>query len=253
VMNDQRFEMQEDSLLIIELVNQVRLKISTPCSLDAVLLALACATVRSFCIDYSNLARTNQYQQESMRLIQNSPDHVNKAYALLLNCNGPGIFTPSETIDYSHQCVRLFEKLGEPWGAAMARMTTGDNNLFVIGNIMDARVNYTTALSDFTYLGSDWGRGLCIAGLMYLEGSVGNLEEAHRLGLTCLSIFNEMGSKERMVHMRHALADIAVKRGCLQDARELYQANLDHHLQRGDEKAQQFYRDLLAKLAVKAI
>ncbi len=251
VMNDRRFEMQEASRLIVDLINQLRPRITTPDSLDAILLALAYSAVRFFCMDVPALKLMETYQIESIRLIKSIPDHIDKPFALLLNCTGPGTLSPTEMAEYCYECIRLFDQFANPWGSAMAYLALGDSYTFASWTPDEARAAYTRSLHDFTHLESEWGRALCISGLMYLESKAGNLEESYQHGKTCLEIFAEMGSFERMVSIRQNLAEISEQLGNVYEAAGFYQANLAHFVRRGDEAIKLHYQTKLAELTGK--
>ncbi len=251
VMNDQRFEMQEASRLIVDLISRLRPRISTMDSLDAVLLALACATIRFFCGDYSESTPVETYFKESMRLISDLPDHINKAYALLVNSINQGFMSVPETVDSCLQANRIFDRLGERWGSAMGYLVLGDTYTFAALNPDEARAAYAICMREFTRLRSEWGRALCTSGLMFLESKVANQEQAYQLGTTCLEFFAEMANFERMVGIRQELAEISIKLGYIQQAREFIQANLAHFTRRGDEAGKQDCQQRLAELTGK--
>ncbi len=251
VMNDRKLEMLESSRMIVGLVDRLRPQITTLNSLEAGLLALACATVRFFCNDVWEQPLVEPYLRESVNLIKDIPDNQNKAYALLLNGIGYSSLDSTETIALAKQSARLFDQLGDPWGSGMALLAVGDANTFAILVPDDARSAYTRGLLEFTRLGGEWGRALCLAGLMYLESRVGNFQESLKYGHACMLILGEMGSFERMAQIRHNLADTSEKMGCIPEAIGYYQDNLEHFTRRGDKAAQHFYQNKLAELTTR--
>ena len=90
---------------------------------------------------------------------------------------------------------------------------------------------------------------MSLYGLMHIAHKSNHLEEAYRMGREILEIYTQMENYERLVPVHHLLAEIVEILGNIREARELYQANLAHYTQCGDENLQKFYRERIARLA----
>jgi predicted ATPase/DNA-binding SARP family transcriptional activator len=247
VMNDRRVVMRATNQLLLAVIKFLEAD-PAPGTAYPGLRALLYAAARFFSADYAHLERINPYQQASLEIISELPDCLEKAYALLLNCSGPGILSPQENLDLIQQSIDLFNRLDDAWGAAMAQMVRGDIGNFTLHDNDLARYAYRTSLVAFTRLGNDWGRALSLNGLLLLEYGVGNLDEAYILGRQCLEIYQQMDNFERLLDVRHVLGDISAKRGEVDEARAYFTANLAYSTQAGDEWRQSMYREWLAQL-----
>lgn len=248
VMNDRRLEMIRISRLFIQLIERLR-PLAQQGDLDATsLLALALAAARYFTIDYQHLQGSQPLFEESLQYTEKAPENNDKAYALLLNSIGP----VSDQADQAEQrCAHsadLFHRLGDAWGVAMAHLVIGDILCFVKAKDEQARTAYGVSFAGFGRLNCDWGRALCMFGQMHLERRAGKTDEAYRLAVESLDIYNQMGSVERLVPIRHFMAELDMEKGNLDVAHALYEANLAHFIQRGDAGAQSFYRRLLERI-----
>lgn len=248
VMNDQRLEIFKAGQIFLDAIERLRPRAVDPDAPETALLALSLAAAHYFRVDARNPGAMQSYVEESLSLVERIPDSMEKAYALLLDCIGPS-HSPIERVqEMCRQSVALFERLNEPWGAAMAHMITGDLNCFVNFDAEKCRAAYTAAVEGFTSLGCDWGRALCMTGLTYLERQLDRPEEAYQLGRASLEIYDQLGNYERMAPLRDYLGMLAESWGQHAEAHQLYEANLAYYIQRGDEGAQRVYRERLARL-----
>jgi predicted ATPase/class 3 adenylate cyclase/DNA-binding CsgD family transcriptional regulator len=221
---------------------------------DDSLLALILAALRHFSQTLGHEERTNLYQQESLaiaqKLSENVPgsDPAEKAFALLLNSTGPGIFTARQSIDLCQQCIAIFVRLGDGWGTALAQLVLADAAVFGDLDPELARRSYQASLEGFAGLGNEWGQAMCLTGLAHVERRAGRLEEAYRMGSQSLDTYCRMGDTWRAVFTRHALGEIAEELGRFNEARQHWEANLAHFSRMGDDRQQDFYRECLQRL-----
>jgi len=200
------------------------------------LLALVLAALRHFHQTLEPAERTNPYQRKSLEVAQRLPDSREKAFALLLDSMGPGILTAQQSYELCRQCIGIFGRLGDEWGAALAQLILADAAAFgrVDGEL--ARSQYRASLEGFARLGNEWGRALCLTGLAHLERQAGHLEEAYRMGCQSLDTHCQMGDVWRAVLMRHTLAEIAEELGAFDEARRHYEANVAYYSRMGDDR-----------------
>lgn len=212
------------------------------------LLALALAALRRFNLDPAHFERSNRYQQESLQRLASLPDSQEKAMALLLNCAGQGSLPAQQVLALCRECAGLFRRLDDAWGAALAELVLADTANFGGEERGAARGAYLSSLKAFSQLNNDWGRAMCLFGLMSIERQAGRLEQAASLGRQSLEIYEQMRNLDRVLLLRHLLGEIAGALGTPDEARKNYEANLSYYSQMGDEPAQEQYRRLLAVL-----
>ena len=230
IMNDQRLEIPEFTRLLREMARILRPMAASDLAAApemqegdsyAGLLALTLAGLRYFTFSDQNQEQDNLIQQESLQIVSSLPDSLEKAFSLLLNNIGRGSLAPQRGLDLCRQCVGFFTTRGDAWGLALAQLILADIANFGLEDGELARTYYQASLEGFSRLGNDWGKALCLTGLMNVEFRSGNLDEADRLGRQSLVIFSLMNSLERMMFSRYGLGEIAIKRGALDDARQL--------------------------------
>jgi DNA-binding SARP family transcriptional activator/predicted ATPase len=219
------------------------------------LLALVLAALRYFTFTDRNLvdAKAIAYHQESLRLLASLPDTHEKALIILVNCIGSGSITAQETLDLSISCIDLYERLGDPWGKALARLICADVAQFGCQNFDFARSTYHSSLEDFTASKNDWGRALCLTGLLYLEGQTLNLQEALRLSNESIEIYSRLNNQIRISFVNHTLGETAEACGDLVVARRCYESNLSYFSRIGNEEYCQIYRRRLETLGTKKL
>jgi predicted ATPase len=256
-MNNRRVETQEVSKLLDDIQDRLRrfLALAADADLNGLprsfyqsLLALTLAALLNFKRDIQHPQLTAAYQQESLQLIQNLPDSEAKAYTILLNCNGPSLFSDRK-LELCQQCFGIFKSMGDAWGAALAQLIWADEMNFSDFDVDMARVAYQASLDTFSKAKNNWGRALCLNGITLLEQKSGNYAEAYRIGSQSLELFNGLDNVERIVWLHDILGQVAVAKGSLKDARAHFEANLAHYTQLGDKDRQEHYRERLASLA----
>jgi predicted ATPase/DNA-binding SARP family transcriptional activator len=261
VMNDQRVETQDVTQWLLDLVDSLRPGTGdfsasesdkVPESSYAGLLALTLAAIRHFRLDIEHLEWSNPFQQESLQWIQRLPDGQEKAFALLLNSIGPGILLPEQSLELGVQTVDLFRRLGNVWAVALAQLVLGDTANFRGLNAGLARASYQASLEAFSQLGNQWGRAMCLTGLVFLEHRAGHLEEAYQLGSQSLEIFDQMSNYERMLDVRYIMGEITEEWGRLDEARSYFEANCAYFAHRGVNQRVKYYRERLASLGKNA-
>jgi tetratricopeptide (TPR) repeat protein len=261
VMNDQRVETQDVTQWLLDLVDALRPGTGdfsasesdkVPESSNAGLLALTLAAIRHFRLDIEHLEWSNPFQQESLQWIQRLPDGQEKAFALLLNSIGPGILLPEQSLELGVQTVDLFRRLGNVWAVALAQLVLGDTANFRGLNAGLARASYQASLEAFSQLGNQWGRAMCLTGLVFLEHRAGHLEEAYQLGSQSLEIFDQMSNYERMLDVRYIMGEITEEWGRLDEARSYFEANCAYFAHRGVNQRVKYYRERLASLGKNA-
>jgi len=219
---------------------------------DEGLLALALAALRHFSLGIADGERLHLYQRESLEIAGRLPNSQEKAFALVLDCVGPGVLTARESCALCEQCIGISRRLGDEWGAALAQLILADTAGFGGLDSELARQSYQASLEAFSRMGNEWGRALCLTGLAHLERQVGHLEEAYRMGCQSLDIYCHIGDAWRAVSMRHTLAETAEALGALDEARRHYEANMAHFSRVGDDGQRDYYRGRLQRLDKRA-
>ena len=217
--------------------------------------ALVLAAIRHFRMAIEPPERLLSYQQESLKIAQKLPVNEEKAFALLLNCMGssrPDILTLQQSCELCRECIAIFRQLNDPWGAALAHLILGDGAGFGLRESALARTHYQIALKEFTRLGNDWGRALCLTGLAHLDRQAGRLEDAFRMQSESLNTYLRMGDPWRVVMIRQDLGEIAEAMGAIDEARRHYEANLTHFSRLGDDRGRDYYLMRLQQLTGRA-
>jgi predicted ATPase len=256
-MSDQYVELQD----VIRLLGEVlRLLVEPPPgagtppagAAQADLLALVLGALRHFVSKtVSQPEQSYHFQQESLQSARGLPDSQTKAFALLLNLIGPGPLSPDQMLELGQECIAIFERLRDAWGAALAQLVSGDIAIFLKEDPVMAHACYQPSLETFSRLGNDWGRAMCLTGLAQAERQVGHPETAYDLVRQSLVIYQRINNPERMLLDRHILGEVAEELGEYLEARDCYETNLAYLEYVGDEPRQPHYRNHLADLEKK--
>jgi predicted ATPase/DNA-binding SARP family transcriptional activator len=250
-MHNQRVESQEVTRLLGNMVEALSLAgEETPsqpdlASIRADLLAFTLATIRHLVIDYEHIEPSLPYQRESLARAQALPDSPVKAMALILSAVGPGVITPTQTVELCNQSAEIFHHCGDAWGEALAQFTSADAIYFGERDASRARPVYEAALQTFTRLGNDWGRAFCLKGLAMIEFEGHTLEAVQRLGQESLAIFERLGNLARTPELRHILGEIAAEQNRPEQARLYFETNLAFFTRVGDEGRIRYYTERL--------
>jgi predicted ATPase/DNA-binding SARP family transcriptional activator len=170
--------------------------------------------------------------RESLALARALPDSLEKAFALLLNCNGPGL-PSAESQALSRQCLAIFQSLNYRWGQAMAQLLWADATGFGCGAYAEAEPVYQASRTIFEMLGDRWGQALCLTGLAYVSFKRQDYERAISLAQASLAIYRELGDPQRMASLRSYLAQYAAAMGDYGSAERYHRENLAAALQYG--------------------
>jgi len=258
-LSEQGIDTQEVIQLLVEMADALRQVCTPPAALDssaaslspyAGTLALTLAAIKHFTLRYdiSQYEKMIPYQQESLQYLPALPDSQEKAMALLLNSIFPGVLTAEPSFELIEQCIQLFQRLGDTWGTALAQLVRGDTANFGHLDAGLARVSYLASLEKFSALDNEWGKGLCLTGLLFVEYKAENLEEAYRLGRQALEIYDRLGLRDRTLPIHFILGEIAEGWGRKAEAQAYYAANQAYYASRGDPLAEKYDREFLASL-----
>jgi hypothetical protein len=253
-MNNQSVETQETLSLLKEMEKRLRHKLNSPDTTYTGelgdfyrgLLAITLSAQRHFTRNFNSSAPDPRLQ-ESLELLDTTPDTLTKAYALLLNCIGLGLES-DQKLDLCQHSYGIFKAQEDVWGAALAQLIWADEMNFSGFDATLARIAYQASKDGFIRTGSEWGHALCLNGLMVLEQRGGKLEEAYQLGMESMERFRSLENYERVASLHHMLAEISIARNRSEDARLHYEANLAFFKGIGDKERYQYYRERLEQI-----
>jgi hypothetical protein len=253
-MNNQRTQYQEIIRLLGEVL--VILNPAVPGDLPAApdptlarLLPLLLAALRRYAGQTGeNEEKLHYFQVESLRLARLLPDCAAKGFAFLLNSIGAGINSPLQNMDLALECAAMFERLHDPWGAAMAQLIAGDTANFAHVDLDLGRTCYQASLTTFSRLGNAWGQAMALTGLASVALCQGQPQDAYRLGCQSEEIYQNLVNPERMFLNRQILGEASQQIGAVAEARRFFEANLAFSTEMGDASNQAFYRARLESL-----
>jgi predicted ATPase/class 3 adenylate cyclase len=209
------------------------------------LLAHALAGTRFF--GGYTLLKYSSYQVESLKLVEDLPENLDKAFVLLLASIGAGNLSPESNLANLLESSRIFQALGDAWGQALSAIVLGDLYSMSLNDVPRSVQAYQEGLDYFTRLDNRWGMRLGYFGLGLAAYKSGRLEEAYDLVEKSLAIYESMDNVERAMDVRNTLAHIALALGKRDLARQYIQVNLDSAARLGNLQARDGYQDLLAK------
>jgi predicted ATPase/class 3 adenylate cyclase/DNA-binding NarL/FixJ family response regulator len=219
---------------------------------DRGLVALALAALRHFSQDDAHWQRLNPYQRESLEMTARLPGGQDKAFALLLDCMGPGTLNVQQIRSLCEECIRIFGQVGDTWGVSVAELIRADAVGFGTADAALARAYYQASLEGFVRLGNEWGRAMCLTGLSNLEQRAGRLDAAYRMQQEALDTYLRMEDMWRVALMRSDLGQIAEQMGAFEEARRHYEANAAYFVRMGDDRQRDETLDRIRRLDERA-
>jgi predicted ATPase/class 3 adenylate cyclase len=172
---------------------------------------------------------------EGVRLSQDLGDQRSQAWAQVLLA-GMLVNEPARGHALFEECVRIFEAVGEPWGAAWA---TGNHGILAshLGDLQLARRKCQESIERFRPLGERYGVGVndCVLGLIALQLGEDAVARDH-FGVA-LRVFSEVGEVETEVWgtvARIGLGVVARKAGRHEEAVAHYADSLIRCREWGD-------------------
>ena len=208
---------------------------ATPAQETASLRALLLAAQWRF--DIHQPERSSQVQQESLALVQGLPASYEKAITLLLLCSGQtGVLSMTEAHELARAAADIFRALKDVWGLAMAELVAGDTASFGLHDFEAARAWYQAGWEHFHALGNEWGKILCSTGLAYLAWELRDFNEAQRLSLDSLFVYQKLGDEWRSFEMRGLLTRLSAELNRYADARQYCQENIAYLTKIGDHR-----------------
>lgn len=239
-MNDQRLVSEALTGLLRRLHALLENSPSAEPSLALLASALSFLTAQQGALEESAL-----YEKRALELIGNMPDQSPKALTLLLlamlNSKRPGSMSQEQEIAFIQESQALFSRLEDAWGVALAGVIRGDCTSFGQNDPASGSSYYQASLEGFTRLQNDWGRSICLTGLMTNALHQSDPERALRLGNQALDILRRLENRERMVWVNDLLAWAATQQGFIEQACAYYQDNLAIFTDLGDESQKQSY------------
>jgi DNA-binding SARP family transcriptional activator/predicted ATPase len=214
----------------------------------AALRTLALAARRHFALGYRQLASDEPDQLESLRLAYLLPDGYEKAYSFLLNGFGPTASKRRQSLDLCCESLAIFKRLNDPWGIALATSTVADTAYFSGLDLDLARQYYAQSHFDFTKMENGWGKALACNGLGYFASRDGRIEEAINYFRDSLEVFQALGDANRLIDIRHKLADLHLQLGQASQALTCLRANRDYLLQAGQKQSAEKYVEQIENL-----
>lgn len=213
------------------------------------LLALNLAILRFITSFPKKLEVSDEYEKQSMDLIEQLPDTPLKAYSILLNCIGPAKKPLQQTLDHAQLSFRIFKEQGNAWEIALVQLILGDMLNFGHGDLKQSRGYYQASLQTFSELGNLWGMSLVYNGMVLLDEQEGNWEEAYQLGCRANDLMRQLNSQNRSLEVKQHLAENAIRLGKIEEARGFFSEILAYLTHNGDQERAHYYQKRLGALA----
>ncbi len=212
------------------------------------LLGLALAATRHFHRASVSIEQNRRLQEESMALAEALPPTHPRAFILILNSTGPGIFSADQAIAMCREGAEIFQATGDLWGSGLAHLVMADSMMFTKGDAAQARATYAAGMTFFDRMGNDWGRALCFFGLAAIAWGDGRLDEAAHLIEQSVHIYEQMGNAGRLLDARGFAGKLAAQRGQRELARQYFAANLAYLTEVGERQQSAYYAQQIAEL-----
>ncbi len=169
--------------------------------------------------------------QESARLWRALGDKRELAYTLQAL---PLVSDETAARDWAEESLRLFEEVGDPWGAAHAVLTLG---MLALGpDHSAARAPLEEALARWRALGDEWGMAQALNILGDLARSLGDVALATARYEESLALLRKQGLSGTVPSLLHNLGYLALRGGQPQRALRLFRESLELFRRQGDQR-----------------